>query len=228
MKYQINIKSFALFFICIVLLFTACDIQKKSRQIPDSFDTGSFEGNTYKNDFFKCSLSVPEGWIIDDSGNDDEVDEEAMTMMDIDSEKLEKLTEEGKGTSKTFFEAYSYDPDIEDDPQEPFCSVMLMVEKIGIQQKKIKERDYLDALKTHFGSIVSSSVKNEPYKEMKLGNSEFSRLRIRLPVQDSGEYVLQDYYVKIVRGYALCFIVTQVDGDESDRLNELFDSFEMD
>ncbi|MBW7474719.1 DUF1795 domain-containing protein [Paenibacillus oenotherae] len=199
-------KKFAKWSVIIMFMLvfaTACSNANEEKKV----DLGKVENGTYTNDYFGFSLTVPQGWQVQDAETMNEISEmgkDAIAGGDEDKKKDLDLAEK-KTLNLLMFSKFEMGS-VQLNPN--FLSTAEKVSKLqGINSSK----DYLEILK----KMLTDSQLPYTFGEtstVTIGGQEFETIDASL---NTGEVtVSQKYYCAIIEGYALSFAATYMD-DES-------------
>ena len=189
-----KICNFIILLSCVLLMATGCGSDKKEISL------GSWNENTYTNEFLGLTYSNPDGWVR-------YTDEQIKDIMKLGSELIDaseiskKLSEL---TSVTYMMSSSANG----------SNVILMSEKPIVS---MSEKTYAETLKTQLENqqaldYVLSDIKNET-----INGKEF------VTIEASVQNINQKYYIYKVDNYIVSLIMTATEGN----VNDIIQQFEF-
>lgn len=186
------------------------------------FDLGRVEGRRYTNDSFRISLSVPEGWVVQDQQQS-----RAMLEMGKDTifgsadQKTKAAAEAGLARTAVLFSASKLPPG----STAGFNAGMaLVVERVPTAVVKTGSQYFGMMIRLTAGSPVRMEVQG-PLRVERIGGASFTAADIR--VSTGTNVAEQKYYVRVADGYALCLIYSYVDEADLPALKSILDSVKV-
>ncbi|HEV2863987.1 MAG TPA: hypothetical protein VGX48_23525 [Pyrinomonadaceae bacterium] len=182
------------------------------------FDLGRVEGRRYTNESFRISLSVPEGWVVQDQ-------QQSRAMMEMGKDailanadqKKKAAAEAGLARTAMLFSASKLPPG----STAGFNAGMaLVVERVPTAVVKTGA-DYVQLMQR---VVVGSPVRMEvgAVRVERVGGADFTAADIRLTTP--GGVAAQKYYVRVADGYALCLIYSYIDEADLPTLKAILNS----
>lgn len=178
--------------------------------------TGAFAGQTYTNDFFGLSLSVPSGWHTASKDELQKTYRSAQETVGSDDRVIEESLELGKQKTLYLFLVSEYPPDHTGSFN---ANVSLICENLAITGLKVKSaKDYIsEALKQLDHAALKLEV--DEIDEQKFGNTKAAMVYCELEMQG---IKLRQRYVAAIKGkYALLLTLTYPQDASVEELNEL-------
>ena len=200
-------------FVATILLFSIIACSKKA---PETLDLGTFENGIYTNKYFAFTLDLSDGWQIQENqtiqmmrqmgkeilSGDDENMKAALDLSDMTTVNLLLATKHPLGSEIAF------NPNI--------ASV---AEKIDPSSGIFQGRDYLvNARKYMEMSRIQTEIEDS-IGTLNLGGVDFDIMTVKMTHQDKS--LSQKYYIAIMKGYALSFIVSYTSDEEYQALESL-------
>lgn len=186
------------------------------------FDLGRVEGRRYTNDSFRISLSVPEGWVVQDTQQS-----RAMLEMGKDAvfanadQKKKAAAEAGLARTAILFSASKLPPG----STAGFNAGMALVaERVPTAVVKTGADYFRGMQRVIQGSPVRMEVQG-PLRVERIGGVSFTAADIKLTTATGA--AAQKYYVRVADGYALCLIYSYVDEADLAALTTILDSVKV-
>lgn len=165
-------------------------------------DAGELHGRTYENRYFGVSISIAEGWTVQDEILRNQITNKGKDLVNDDDPKLKEQLLAAVDNTRNLLTVTQFPPGT------PGSNAVLIVgaEKIGQGAGIVTNEDYLLASKEAFKHMkVPTTLAKDTYTEV-LGGRPFSV--IHLEYKTPGGIVKQRYYARLTKGFALFFIVT--------------------
>lgn len=193
-----NKKIFDIILLVVMMLFvTGCSMfSTKEKEI----SLGSWDGNTYTNEFLGLTYDMPEDWTRYSDEQIKEVMDIGLELTDA-SEISKKLAEI---TSVTYMMTSS----------STGTNFILMSEK---QINDVSVKDYAEALKTGLASQTIVNYQLSDTKNETVNGHDF----VTVEAEVSG--MRQKYYMYKLDKYMVSIILTITDGSDADTLMNQFD-----
>jgi len=195
------------------LLFTSILLSGCSREIPANFDYGNWSDSTYRNDFFGFSITMPESWHI---ASKEEMD--AIEWIDedfVNRQEAEKAAKIAEITTADLFNVFRYTDD-EAEARESFNpSVSAFAETLPLL---INRAEYVKQTRQLIAKTMPGiNIKSETNRTV--NGVEFIVLETEVSIQ--GIRIHQEYWVCLKHGFALLFLLTWVDAEEKQMLDDI-------
>ncbi|HET6842032.1 MAG TPA: hypothetical protein VFK06_10145 [Candidatus Angelobacter sp.] len=189
--------------LCLPIVFGQTATDQQSRP-----GMGKIDGATYTNDFFGLQLSIPAQWSVNGDAVKKQLVEKGKEILQTD-EKTQEAIDSESAKNMQFLTLSRYPMGSAAANSSFICG--------GEQLPKGAEiptgREYLLAMTRYFkNSKIPITLEAEPHVS-KLGNAEFYSMDVSY--QTRAGKLGQRYYARVMKGYALVFIVTVL--DEADR-----------
>ena len=218
----------ALVVICGIIggIHSAVKNRARANKIPENFDYGSWNGNSYRNDFFGFSFDKPESWHIADEADLSFVNEldESEESGFSQSKKAKKLLEIADITTAHLFLIMRYGIDEAIEQELEFNPTIALVAE-NISASNINMLRYAELSKKHLPSVIPGIV-IQPATVKKIGGKTFVSL--------SSEFIAYGDKVKIEnlflsnKRFALCFALSWQEDSEKQELDEIMSSLKWD
>lgn len=187
---------------------------------PAPIDPGRLEGSRYVNDFFGVSLSVPEGWAVQDSARRRAMLERGRELADTSADERKRAALEAAFTRvAVLVSAYKYPPNA---PAPGFnANFTFLAERIPTAVVKTGA-DYFDLM---LRTVQGSQVKMEPTGAgytVKAGGREFYVRDVRVTFPSG--VAAEKFCVTIAKNYALVIGYVYVDEEDVKTFDELMRS----
>lgn len=187
---------------------------------PAPIDPGRLEGSRYVNDFFGVSLSVPEGWAVQDSSRRRAMVEKGRELAESSADERKRAAIEAGLTRVTVLvSAYKYPPNA---PAPGFnANFTFLAERIPTAVVKTGA-DYFDLM---LRTVQGSQMKMEPTGAgytVKAGGREFyvRDVRVTYPWGVAAER----FSVTLAKNYALVIGYVYMDQEDVKTFDELMRS----
>lgn len=188
--------------------------------------TGAYDGNTYTNDFFGLTYSVPDGWVI--ASREDliaifEASTEAVGSDDKEAEKSMKLGEQ-EIVYLGYVAPHEYDYMEGSNPNLNLLCENLQAAGLVIRDSAAYVEAALDDLRSQYDSMGVAYSIADPTTET-IGGAEFSVIDATLT--GDGYEVYQRMLCTVKNNYALVFTLTWYDDAELPDLETIVDSIQI-
>ena len=208
MKLSKKTLTLIIVFITAIML-VGCDNKKDSLEnqveVENEVSLGTWEGNTYSNDFFEIKYNMPDGWSYL-SNND------LAKLMDLNFEAYENIDEYTKEVTKqiTIYHFSANNPETGD-------TVQLLSENTI---KDLTEDYYISALKDEFSNMEAVKYEIIETNTETLGKYIYKSVLIKAVDYD----IYQKIYVRKIGKYFINILITSNTG--LDTISEIVKSFE--
>lgn len=180
-------------------------------------DQGRLEGGTYMSDFFGFSFSVKPGWVAVDAFTRKALLAQGRAEIEkgVSASRKAQL-DAAVSRTHVLVNVSKHDPLI---PTAEFNAALLCVaERIPTAIIKTGQ-DYITASLRTLNSTNAKVELTAPLRTEKLGGLPFTAADVRF--EAGPKVVAQRYYVRLTKGYALCFIFAYVDDEDLKAFNEM-------
>ena len=208
-------KNSRLIFILFLLFYSPT--QTVGQKTIAKIDFGSIEGTTYTNRYFGLKLTIPENWQIQDDETKKKMMESGKRKIMGGDKQVEKTLDTSLLNTLNLLAVFKY----------PVGSGMRHNPSFGCVAEKITRfpsltaRDYLIGTKSFMQKSQVPYTFREIYSRS-IGGRGFVVLPAQAPL--NGAIVYQNYYTRIMKGYALVFIITYSTDEELRPLEEMLKS----
>jgi len=200
--------------LALTLLFTGC-----GKKASDEIDFGTLSNSVYRNKYFGLSVTLPKDWSVQDQKAQRRLMKKGVQLVAGDDENLKAVVKASELQTVNLFAAFEHPFGSPVASNPSIMSVAEMVRELpGIKRGKdyhFQARKMLEA-----GQIQVSFPKD--YYSERLGGVEFDVMELEMSML--GKVIKQKYYAAIMKGYALCFIVSFTNDDEAASLQRILDS----
>ncbi|WP_203258913.1 hypothetical protein [Hyunsoonleella ulvae] len=207
-------------YVVIVFLFAfGC---KKEVNVPESFDYGKIENNTYKNMFFQFSFPVKSDWYVLDNEENERLHKLGTEIATGENEKLRKSLEASDINLAKLFTAFREAPgtNVAFNP-----SIIVNAENLKNAFGVKTNEDYLEVSKKLLLQTAMQINFIEEKKSIKIGSQDFVYVRLENTFNEI--VVTQDYYITTKNNFALIFILSYVDDTGKNEVYEMFDKLKI-
>lgn len=206
----------------LIVLF-AISFSVQAEMLDDPAATVNTDGNTYENRFFGMSVTRPDGWYAQS------VEEMLMTQqkgskaLAGDNKNLQAMLDAAKDSSLPLFGFYEYPPGT---PGKINPNVLAVAENIKQYPGIAKPCDYISAVKSLLEMGQVEYIFEGDCKSSNVGGRESGYLDAML---DLGKLkIKQRYHATISNGYAVSFIETYTDEENSKKVKRVINSIQFD
>ena len=187
-------------------------------------DLGKNEGDIYKNNYFGLSVKLPKDWKVAseeelkqviDTGKDIVAGDDESKQAEVDVAELNSVYL--LMVSKTEMTGQTYNNG----------NFMIMAEKLNFLQGITKGSQYLEHVKKGLQDIKDQmpyNLEKAIYPE-KIGGKDFAVLETG--IESEGMKLTQKYYAYVMKGYALVFIGTSTNEENSKVIQDMLDSIKF-
>ncbi|MCR9173750.1 MAG: hypothetical protein NXI10_14705 [bacterium] len=210
----------------LLLLIIGCqnnnnpDKRLKDKNVPFEFEIGEAKDGVYSNDFFNFSFHYDTSmYIMSYEELEAAIDAESSAH---DTERQRREYEASKVVTASLFGGFRFPMDSYE-PSNP--NVIIMAENIQGNPQVNSGDDYLKIVRSLWPQSNMDVEQIGSIQQTNIGGQTFFKLAsgINSPFMDS--YAgYQDYYCAVIKDFALIFIFTYFDQDESDFLKPILSS----
>jgi hypothetical protein len=211
---RFKLMSFTFVVLCL-MFFSAC-----KKKAPEEIDSGTIENSVFRNKYFGLTVTLPDNWSIQSAESNKEMTEMGTKMVARENKNLEKsLNATNERQSLFLFSAFEY---LLGTPVAYNANISCVAERVSQMPGIKRGSDYLfHARKLLEMSQMEVSFGEEITTE-NLGGIEFDVMSVGLSF---GEMVVkQKYFVTLIKGYALSFIVSYVTGEGESSLQSILET----
>jgi len=192
--------------------------------VESKLDLGKNEGDIYKNNYFGLSVKLPKDWKVAseeelkqviDTGKDIVAGDDESKQAEVDVAELNSVYL--LMVSKTEMTGQTYNNG----------NFMIMAEKLNFLQGITKGSQYLEHVKKGLQDIKDQmpyNLEKAIYPE-KIGGKDFAVLETG--IESEGMKLTQKYYAYVMKGYALVFIGTSTNEENSKVIQDMLDSIKF-
>jgi hypothetical protein len=179
------------------------------KKASDEIDFGTFNNSVYTNNYFGLTVTIPADWSIQDQEAQRRLMKLGGNMLAGDDKNLKSLVKASELKTVNLFAAFKYPMGT---PVTFNPSVMALAEKVSQLPGIKRGKDYLFFVRQTLESgQMQVSFPKDIYTE-RLGGVDFDVMDLELSIR--GITVKQKYYMTIMKGYALGFIVSFTNDEE--------------
>lgn len=206
---NIRKKTLAVLLLLMILLNVGCKSESKK------LDIGTFEGNTYKNDYFGLELNIPEEWTILDEATKAELLGASSEVLAGDDKTKEKQIDLSLEKTLYYVLSFKHPMTYLEGFNANFMCLSEQISKIQSTISQIKTgEDYLNASKELLlETDMPYTFDKEIYQE-EVGGKNFYVMEVTLDY--SPIIITQKYYATLLDQdkYAFAFIVSYSNDEE--------------
>lgn len=178
--------------------------------IPEAFDYGKVENDTYRNKYFKCTMKVPTEWKIQSKETMDELTGKATDRIAGDDAELKQAVEVGKINSANLLAVSKLDMVTATEPNPNF---LILVENVSSSSQITEGKDYLESARMMMQRAqVNYKEISEDFKIEVINGVDFYRMDAILSVGLTD--VRQCYLATIRKEFAFVVIITYFTDEE--------------
>jgi len=200
----------------LAIAFISLSTTSCQRNIPDNFDYGSVENNTYKNKFFGMTLEIPEGWDIQSDAEQQALQNEAQKV--IDNKEFDKMMKTAEITSADLLMASQFDTQTHTDPEILNSNFVLTAENIGILPIK-DGKEYLDATRKAMKDGQMPVKTNAETKSIEIDGKTFYYFDAVMTM--NGMDIKQRYMATIINKFSLIYVATYGTEEQLEKLMDV-------
>jgi hypothetical protein len=194
-------RALVLIALTVATLSAHAQTQPPAPALPEIPDFGSVSGLTYSNNYFGLSLTIPTGWIVQDSNFKKQISDRGKEVVTSDDPAKKNQLNQAVDNTLNLLTITERQPGT----PGPLNSMFLC----GAEKPPPGARtdaDYMLALKNTLKySQVPIAIEKDVYTEQ-IGGLPFAALDFKTDF--SGVFVSQKYFAHIKRDYVLFFIIT--------------------
>jgi len=196
------------------LLFIGC-----SKKAGDEIDFGTLSNSVYRNEYFGFSVTFPKDWSVQDQEAQRRLMKKGVQLVAGDDRNLKAMVKASELQTVNLFAVFEHPVG---SPVAYNPSIMALAEIVRELPGIKRGKDYLfQARQVLEAGQIQVSFPKDYYSE-RLGGMEFDVMESEISVR--GKTIKQKYYATILKGYALCFIVSFTSDDEAASLQSILNS----
>jgi hypothetical protein len=208
------VKKISLLSIAVLLmltLVTACGGKDKEVSL------GVTESGSYKNEFFGLSLTFPKEWVFEDADQMLKLMEAGQEVVAGNDKAKKKMLDLAQTKTLNLLMASQFPLD----SGKSGPSAIAVAEKISMLQGIKDGKDYLESSKKQ---MVATKLpyEFEEVKSVKVGGKDMDVMKVS--INTGAAVVNQEYYSKIIEGYAFNLILTYVDDASKAETDKILES----
>jgi hypothetical protein len=189
------------------------------KKASDEIDFGAFNKDVYKNNYFGLAITIPPDWSIQDQEAQRRLMKVGGKLMSGDDKNLQAVLKASELQTVNLFAVFKYP---QGSPVTSNPSILALAENVsqfpGIKRGKDYHFHSRQALEA---SRLEVSFPKDIYTQQ-LGGVDFDVMETEMSIR--GMVIKQKYYAAIMKGYALCFIVSFNTDDEQAALQKILDT----
>ncbi len=210
-------------FYILVIAFITLTTTSCQRGIPDNFDYGSIENNTYTNDFFGMTLDIPEGWDVQSEAEQKELLAEA--QKELNNKEFDKMLKTTEITSADLLMASQFDTQTYTDSKVLNANFNLTTENISLTSIK-DGKDYLDATRKTLIESQMPVKANEDTKSIEVDGKTFYYFDAVMTM--NGMKIKQRYMSTVMNGFSLIYVATYGTEEQLEKLMDILKTTKFD
>ncbi len=205
-------KNIVLAIITLIML-TCIGCGKKAS---DEIDFGTFEESLYRNKYFAMAITIPSDWSIQDNQAKQQLMHTGQKMIAGDDKNFQAALNASELQSVNLFAVFKHPLGT---PVPYNQNISCVAERVSHMPGIRTGKDYHFHVKKLLESgQMKFSFPKEVYSEL-LSGVEFHVMSVELAL--GGMTVKQEYYVTIMKGYALVFIISFTTDEERNMLTNI-------
>jgi hypothetical protein len=190
--------SFLVPLFCIAVLFCGC--QKKAG---DEIDFGTINNSVYQNNYFGLTVPLPADWTVQDQKEQQQLVKDGGQMLYGDDKNKQAVLRAAQLQTVHLFAVFKY-PLGSPVPFNP--SIISMAENVQELPGIKRGNDYLYHVKKNLDAGQIEVTYPADNYSTNLAGVDFDVMQTQMTM--NGITISQKYYVTIMKGYALTFIIT--------------------
>lgn len=187
---------------------------------PHEVSKGRMEKSVYRNDYFGFKVAIPPDWHAQDKETQKQMNEIGTEAFSGSDKNLESAIRASQARTADLFSVNEHPLDSLVASNPGIICVAEMV--YGVPGVKTGEDYLLQVKRTLKAGQMNYSFPSETISTESVGGKDFSVLSLEL--QAEGVTVRQEYYVAVMKGYALSFILSYQFDEEKARLEKVLDT----
>ncbi len=210
------IRSFIIA-IGLLLSITGCDSKPEA-----DIDYGTISNNVYSNKYFDISINVPDTWFVQSQADQKALMETGSNLMAGDDKNLKKLIKESEKQTVNLFTFFKFEPGA---PVDFNPSIISVAERVAHMPGIKKGSDYL----FHTRKLIESGQLNYEFPNdvytKEVSGLSFDVMPAQITVNNTTVY--QEYYVVIIKDYALAFILSFSSDSDKKELDSILNELKL-
>jgi len=207
----------------LLIVITAALSSGCQSKASDEIDYGTIENSVYKNEYFGLSLTVPDGWSVQDRAAQKHLQDMGNEVVSGNDRNLKKIIKASEMQTVSLLMAFKHPMGT---PVDFNPSIICLAERVRHMPGIKRGKDYHAHAKKLLqrGQLRVSFPK--PISTEQVGGRDFDVMYTAMSV--AGMKVRQKQYATIMKGYALAFALSyQTDAEEAE-LQKVLDSVTLD
>lgn len=207
----------ALLFIALIAL-TGCN-EYKDRPVAvkeiEGFDFGHVRNNTYTNTFFNIKMDVPNGWLVQDEKQKEELMKHGREASLSNDQKKNVAIKASEITTANLFTAFCREPGTVAFNH----SLIIIAENIGQYSMNITPEIYLENANKMLRSSQMEIIQiDNSFRKKELNGMEYYEMGLVNFVENMN--VRQTYLITIDKGFVFGFIYSYTDDEQKKELEK--------
>lgn len=184
--------------------------------VEQSFDTGRVEGETYTNDFFGFSMTLPKGWAVMGAAENKRILDTGKEIVEEGASDKKKEGLEASLVRTHFLVTASKYPAGTTGPG--FNALLICIaERVPTAIVKTGA-DYISVMQRTFEG-TAAKLEVGPLRTQNVGGAAFTVADVKMTAGPA--ITAQRYYIRITKGYALAMAYTYYDEADLKTLDDL-------
>ncbi len=195
-----------------IILFSNC----VSNKTPDNFDYGKVNDNIYTNDFFKCNIKLPEGWIVQSKEQTQRLANVGKEIVAGEDKKIESMIKASEINTANLLAVFQYElgSAVEYNP-----NIIIVAENIKNAPEIKNGSDYLFQSRQFLKqSQIQHDYLSEDFENEVINGTEFYKMDAHINYM--GLKIKQIYYSTITNGFSFNVIISYKNDDQKKVLLE--------
>jgi hypothetical protein len=198
-----SVKSFVVVPVMILTLFAGIFSTVKAQDSEEKLDYGTLDGMVYKNAYFGLTVTVPDKWQIQSSEVTRSMQERGKETLAGDDENFKSMLDASEKDSVNLITVFKFPLGAQVTSNPAFLCV---AEKISMFPGITKGEDYLYHTRQLLAKSKVKYVFEEKVDHIMIGDVPFD---VQSGVISFGNMsITQRFYVTIMKGYALSFVIS--------------------
>jgi len=197
--------------ILLLVLLAGC-----AKKASDEIDFGTITDSVYRNNYFELNVPLPKDWSVQDQTEQRKFMTTGRKLLSGDDKNMQAVLKASELQSVSLFAVFEHPPG---SPVSYNPSIMAVAENVRALPGIKKGRDYhFHAKKLLESGQLDVSFPKDIYTQQ-LGGVDFDVMEVKIQLR--GTAIRQKYYATIMKGYALCVVVSFVTDEQNASLQKL-------
>jgi len=202
----------------VLLCFLSC-----KQGVPENFDYGFIENNTYSNSFFDMSIDIPETWDIQTTSEMDAMAAQGKDMLAGDNKMKSQQIEAALINTANLLSAFKFDVGTLTD--EYNININIIAENIANNLLVNDLDDYVAGLQESLRNAQFTANFAESSSNQTIGGKTFRVQDVELILGDL--IVNQRYYISEINGFCFCIVTSFINEEGEQELESVINTMKF-